>query len=642
MAFGARKRLLRDILRPRKEHAGLLHSTRVTTHRASINPAASSIPIPDVHPAKAAITLSEEEADKRNRWAMFIPTLAIQIPTGSVYAWSMWSGPLSQQLGVVTASGMDWDPASVGLTFSALAVGFGTTLGVLAPWAERVGPKLAGLVGGSLFGAGHIISAAGLYTEQLSLVWAGWGLVGGIGWGLGYICPLSTLMRWFPDRKGMATGVSIGGFAGGALFGAPAIESLRAHFFESPTYVGAASAVQLKTEGARQLVMHAGQWKEAVVATASDIAKLPGDWSQNLADGVYLAGTGDTGTMMTFATLGALYATSMCAGATMMRAPPFGWLPSSMKDINDESSNGTHQSSSVGDAGGKAKISPHASILAPPGRSVTAMQAFKTPQFYLLWAALACNASAGVCVISCAKQIMADVFTSVNPEMVTAGFCTAYVGALSIANAAGRMGWASLSDSIGRKNTMFVCSLAMPACLAVPSIAHAAVDGSLPGALPLAAFGASTFALVTWYGGTLALVPAYCADLFGTKHASVIYGRIMTAWAASAIATPTLLGYLRAKSASEAIADLAGTVDPIKFRETFHAPIDELPTLIDNKIVTVARLMEISPVGTVDPTPFLYDTTMYSMVGILGVAAASNAMITKVAEKHFEVIEAKK
>jgi MFS family permease len=598
--------------------------------------AAAAVEEDDVHPGKAAITLTAEEADKRNRWAVFLPTLAIQIPTGSVYAWSMWSGPLAQQVGVVTASGMDWAPVEVGFTFSCLAVGFGTTLGLLAPWAERVGPRVAGLVGGGLFGAGHLISAAGLYTGQLPLVWAGWGLVGGVGWGLGYICPLSTLMRWFPDRKGMATGISIGGFAGGALFGAPAIESLRAHFFESPTFLGAADAVQLKTEGARQLALHAGEWQEAVVATASDISKLPGEWSQTITEGVYLAGTGDTGTMMTFATLGAVYTASMCAGAMRMRAPPVGWLPSGPKA--DDAALPTLGSLAADDTKSDevVKTSPHANIGAPAGRSVTAMQAFKTPQFYLLWAALACNASAGVCVISAAKQIMADVFTSVNPTIVTATFCTGYVGALSVANAAGRLGWASLSDAIGRKKTMFICSLAMPACLAVPSIAHAAVDGSLPGLFPLAAFAGSTFALVTWYGGTLALVPAYCADLFGTKDSSVIYGRIMTAWAASAIATPTLLGYLRAESASDAITDLAAKVDPAKFFETFHAPMGDLQTLVDNKIVTVARLMEICPPGTIDPTPFLYDSTFYSMVGILGVAAVSNAMITKVSEKHFE------
>jgi hypothetical protein len=369
--------------------------------------------------------------------------------------------------------------------------------------------------------------------------------------------------------------------------------------------------------------MHEGMWREAVVATTKDIAQLPGHWAQQLSEGVYLTGTGDTGTMMTFATLGLVYTVTMSTGAMLMKAPPVGWAPKLPGAA--PSTTATTSTASQMAAAADAVVAS----------SVSAAQAFKTPQFYLLWIALACNASAGVAIIGSAKQLMGDVFTSVNPAIVTATFTTGFVGALSVANATGRVGWAAVSDFIGRKNTMFICSLALPFCAAMPNIAHAAVDGALPGVMPLALFYGSTFAIVTWYGGTLSLVPSYCSDLFGTKDSSVIYGRVMTAWAASAIFTPTMLGYLRARSVDEALADLTTKVDPAKFAEVFHAPTSELKALIDGNVVTIGRLLEICPVGTIDPTPFLYDTTFYSMCGILSVAAVSNALITKVDKKHF-------
>ena len=109
----------------------------------------------------------------------------------------------------------------------------------------------------------------------------------------------------------------------------------------------------------------------------------------------------------------------------------------------------------------------------------------------------------------------------------------------------------------------------------------------------------------------------------------------MTAWSATAIGTPSLLTYLRGAANREALEKLTVTVPPETFERTFGAPVGELDALVSAKTVTIARLMEIAPAGTVDPTPFLYDSTFYAMSGILGVAAVSNALITKVDPRHF-------
>jgi hypothetical protein len=182
----------------------------------------------------------------------------------------------------------------------------------------------------------------------------------------------------------------------------------------------------MKTEHGSQLVMHQGAWQEAVVATAKDIAQLPGHWAESLQEGVYLAGTGDTGTMLTFATLGVVYTITMSAGAMLIKAPPVGWVPRLVKAASASPTSTTTGTSTLTARG--APPLPSAGVAS----SVTAAAAFKTPQFYLLWIALACNASAGVAIIGSAKQLMGDVFTSVNPEIVTASFTTAFVVALSV------------------------------------------------------------------------------------------------------------------------------------------------------------------------------------------------------------------
>jgi len=553
--------------------------------------------------------LSKEDADKFNRWSIFPMAFLIQIPTGAVYAWSMWAPPLTQTLGVVGASALDWGLGPVSMTFSSLAVGFGISVGLLGPWIERVGPRYASLVGGALFGGGHLLSAVGCYMHTIPLIWLGWGLMGGIGWGLGYLAPIGLLTKWFPDRKGMATGLAISAFASGGLVAAPSIQYLRTKFFTLPTYAGPLGSIDTKTEAGKQYVMYQGDWCEAILAKASDLSVLPSEISAKLAEGFYLVDTGDNGCVMTFAVLGLGYMASMGLGSQLLREPPAGWAPPGWTP-------------------------PVASGVVAAG-SVSASTAMRTPQFYLMWLTLAANASAGVCVITSAKMMMGDIFANINPDLVTAGFTTGFVGALSLANAGGRLGWAGVSDHIGRKNTMFVTSLALPACMLIPQITQLAATGD--GTLPLYMFYGTSFMIVSWYGGVLALIPSYAADVFGPKHSGVIYGRLMTGWSFSAICTPGLLATLRGMDQRKAIDSLVANTSPEVFQQTFKAPIAELDSLLAAKTVTIARLMEIAPLGTVDPSPFLYDTTFYAISGILATAAISNALIRKVDSKYLMV-----
>ncbi len=127
----------------------------------------------------------------------------------------------------------------------------------------------------------------------------------------------------------------------------------------------------------------------------------------------------------------------------------------------------------------------------------------------------------------------------------------------------------------------------------------------------------------------------YLADVFGTKYVGGIHGRLLTAWSIAGVAGPTCLTVLRERATYAAIEDLTAVVSPSAFEQTFGASVGQLPTLIEARTVTISKLMEICPAGTIDPTPSLYNTTMYAMAGLLGVAFVNNMLMRPVAERHW-------
>ena len=139
---------------------------------------------------------------------------------------------------------------------------------------------------------------------------------------------------------------------------------------------------------------------------------------------------------------------------------------------------------------------------------------------------------------------------------------------------------------------------------------------------------------LSFYGGTFSVLPAYLADLFGPKHTGAIHGRLLTAWSAAAIGGPYLLATLRDSSYARCIDDLVQVCDPETFRDTFGAPISELQALLDAKTVTIPQLMAIAPPGTLDPTPALYNTSLYAMGGLLSCAFLCNLALRPIDPKY--------
>jgi len=551
--------------------------------------------------------------DDFNRWRIPPASIAIHLCIGSVYAWSIFNPALIKELGVVTSSADDWTLSSVIWIFSVAIVFLGLAAALAGKWLEDVGPRCVGVTAAFLWGGGFIIGSIGILTHQLWLIYLGYGVFGGCGLGLGYVSPVSTLIRWFPDRRGMATGMAIMGFGGGAMIGAPLKRYLLEYYAKAPEYLGVESAVSLITEGGRRFAEVAGEKIEVVVASASEAAQMaiPGD------AGVYVVGTGNTGATGAFITLGIIYFIVIMVAAFQYRVPQEGWVPKGYKPPSKEES--------------QAKMKTL--------NNVHINQAIKTPQFYQLWIVLCFNVSAGIGVIGVAKTMMSEIFGSAPAgtelaSIVTAGFAGTYVLMISVFNMCGRIIWASLSDYIGRKNTyhcFFVIGTLL--YLSIPFTANAvSVD---PKIMYLVMFYAATMIIFTMYGGGFATIPAYLADMFGTMHVGGIHGRLLTAWSTAGVIGPVAIAELRGISVTNSLNDLITKIDPGKFLDKFGAPMSQLEELVGAKTVTISKLMEIAPAGTVDPTPSLYNSTMYAMAGLLIIAFFANLLIKPVNKKHF-------
>ena len=162
-----------------------------------------------------------------SRWLVPPAALAIHLSIGQVYAFSVFKNPL---LAMKAADGSSWDLKSIGYIFSIAIAVLGLSAALFGKWLERAGPRKAMFVAACCFGLGFVIAAEGAATHQLWLIYLGYGVVGGIGLGLGYISPVSTLIKWFPDRPGLATGMAIMGFGGGAMIGSPLATRLMAFY----------------------------------------------------------------------------------------------------------------------------------------------------------------------------------------------------------------------------------------------------------------------------------------------------------------------------------------------------------------------------------------------------------------------------
>ena len=534
-------------------------------------------------------------------------SVAIHLCIGSVYAWSIYNPALVKTEGVVASAAGDWSLGSVVWIFTVAIVFLGLAAAFAGKWLEEVGPRKVGVVAACLWGGGYLIGGLGILGHELWLVYLGYGVIGGCGLGLGYVSPVSTLIRWFPDRRGMATGMAIMGFGGGAIIGAPAKEYLLKFFYRAPEYLGTRDGLELVTDGGIRFARIAGQLREVVVVNANEIDQM----IVAGPPGVYLAGTGTVGVAQTFFTLGLIYFVVMVAAAFSYRLPAPGWKPAGWMPP---------------DASRREKKMITAG-------NVHIDEALKTPQFYQLWIVLCFNVTAGIGVLGVARTMMSEIFGTTQPHIVDSAFAATYVMMISVFNMLGRFFWASASDYLGRRNTYWIFfALGIVLYLSIPYCAQA-VSVS-PSVVWLVYFYAATMIIFTMYGGGFATIPAYLADVFGTRYVGGIHGRLLTAWSTAGVLGPWAITSLREHSIRNSVDELVTKIDPSVFERTFGAGLEQLDLLLQQNTVTIGKLMAIAPPGTIDPTSSLYNTTMYLMAGLLAIALVSNALMRPVAKRH--------
>jgi MFS family permease len=386
-----------------------------------------------------------------NRWLIPPAALAVHLCIGQAYATSVYKTALVEHF--------DTSLTAIGIIFSIAIVMLGLSAAVFGTWVDKNGPRAAMFTSAVFWVTGFLVGSLGIATEQLWLLYLGYGVLGGIGLGIGYISPVSTLIKWFPDRPGLATGMAIMGFGGGALIASPLSRQLMD--FYDPAYDGTAGTVP----------------------SGSAVALL-------------------------FLTLGLAYLVFMMFGAFIVRVPADGWKPEGFDPASVKK---------------KALVTTE---------NVSATNAIKTPQFWLLWTVLFCNVTAGIGILEQASPMIQDFFRNGETSAVTLTAAAGFVGLLSLFNMGGRFVWSSTSDYIGRK-PMYMIYLGVGIVLYI-------VLATL-GSTATWIFVLTAAVIISFYGGGFATIPAYLRDLFGTYQVGAIHGRLLTAWAAAGVAGPLIV-----------------------------------------------------------------------------------------------------
>lgn len=388
-----------------------------------------------------------------NRWFVVIGGILIQLCLGAIYAWSAFTAKL-------TAEPFGFSRTQTQIIFSIGLVSFAVVMALVAGrWQKKVGPKIVALVGGLVLGLGYVV--AGLAGTSFAGILLGVGVLGGAGIGLGYVCPIAALVKWFPDKKGLITGLAVAGFGFGALV-----------------------------------------WIKLTSGFKFGPIDLTPGWG-----GLYGMGWSVSNVFILY---GVLFAVLVGLGAMVMVNPPDGWKP-------------------------QGWVPPEgAAASASGGRDFTVSEMVRTPQFWGLFSVFAVGATAGLMVIGVIKLFGMDALTANGIPDVKANVITGTAMGLfyALLNGFGRIAWGSMSDKLGRKNSIVLMSLIQ----GVMMIAFFFIGGTQAGLY----LGAAVIGFN--FGGNFALFPAATADFFGNKNVGTNYPWVFMAYGVGGLIGPILGG----------------------------------------------------------------------------------------------------
>ena len=385
------------------------------------------------------------------RWLIAIAAVVIQLCLGTVYAWSVFKNPLMQMHG--------WEGKSVQYTFMLLMLIIGLAAAFGGTLVDKKGPRFVATIGGILFGIGTLVAGYADQVGNIYLLYLGFGVIAALGNGFGYVTPIATLIRWFPDKRGLVTGLAVMGFGAGAFF------------------MGKIAPVMIKSF---QQIDPAG------TMIASGVANTWYIW-------------------------GIIFLILVTGSAQLFKNPPAGWLPKG--------------------------FTPAATTVSAAD-SFTFGEAVKTRQWWMLWAMLCLNVSAGLGLISQHSPLAQDIYKKtygltgdLTPEQVAivAAAGGAVVAYAAIFNGLGRLFWAKISDNIGRKMVFLIM-------FATQAVLYVLVAKGFVATYWL--FVIASCYLLACYGGGFATMPAFAADAFGPAYIGKVYGFMLTAWSTAGIIGP--------------------------------------------------------------------------------------------------------
>ena len=374
--------------------------------------------------------MSNENLESK-RWYIALAAIVMQLCLGTVYAWSVFKKPLIASHG--------WSEPSVQATMMIIMAVIGVSAAFGGTLVDKKGPRFVATIGGILFGIGTLLGGLADQMGNLWLLYIGYGVIGGLGNGFGYVTPIATLIRWFPDKRGLVTGLAVMGFGAGAFF------------------MGKIAPAMVNSIGVAQ----------------------------------------------TFYIWGVIFLVLVTGAAQIYKNPPAGWLPAGFKP---------------------------AATAVSAANSFTFDEAVKTRQWWMLWAMLFLNVSAGLGLLSQLSPMAQDLIGKTqgitDPKVlaIAGGSILAYA---SIFNGLGRLFWASMSDFIGRKN-VFITMFITQAMLYV----------YLPQVSAVFLFTVVACYLLACYGGGFATMPAFAADSFGPGYIGKVYGIMLTAWGCAGVFGP--------------------------------------------------------------------------------------------------------
>lgn len=389
-----------------------------------------------------------ETTPASRRWVVAAMGTLLQLCLGTVYSWSYFQSLLVKSY--------RWSYTDTAWAFSILIF----TLGISAAWAgvnlPKYGPRKLATIGGLLFSLSYFLGGLALYLKNIPFFYAGYSVVGGIGIGLGYVTPVSTVARWFPDKKGLITGVVVMGFGIGAF----AMSKLLAPML--------------------------------LDATKGDLVPV-------------------------FLSLGVFFAIVLCPVTWFLRNPADGWTPGGTAT----------RSTGLSDVGTTASASADL-----PTKAYLA-----SGQFTMMWIVFFFNIAAGISVISFQSSLLQEIWGLADPSAdpaTLASYGASLIAISSLFNGIGRLMWGMISDRIGRVESFRLL-------LATQMI----VFGILMTERNPWVFSALVCYVLLCFGGGFGTMPSFVADVFGAKRMSVMYGAMLTAWAAAGVAGPLMVASLK-------------------------------------------------------------------------------------------------